>query len=35
MKITSLRIALLLSCLTAFAGTLSGDVKTTGQSVVS
>ena len=34
MKITSLLIVLLLSCLTAFAGTLSGDVKTTGQSAV-
>lgn len=34
MKITSLLIVVLLSCLTAFAGTLSGDVKTTGQSAV-
>src|SRR5579872_930028 len=34
MKITSSLIVVLLSCLTAFAGTLSGDVKTTGQSAV-
>ncbi|MGA8763309.1 MAG: plastocyanin/azurin family copper-binding protein [Candidatus Sulfotelmatobacter sp.] len=34
MKFTSLLVILLLSCLNAFAGTLSGNVKATGQSAV-
>jgi plastocyanin len=34
MKITELLVVLLLSCLNAFAGTLSGSVKATGQSAV-
>lgn len=34
MKFTSLLVVLLLSCLTAFAGTLSGNVKAMGQSAV-
>jgi len=34
MKFTSLLVVMLFSCLNAFAGTLSGGVKATGQSAV-
>jgi hypothetical protein len=34
MRFTSLLVVLLFSCLNAFAGTLSGGVKATGQSAV-